>query len=539
MTRSLRDSPWRGSGGRERHAARGRPARGPGRSGVRRRNGSLGGCLTRPGHGRFPGHAAVEKRPAPMMTGPVHGGPPCRDVRHPRIDQFQLVKELPDLRQRAGVTPPEAVWAYTAFSRSVLAAFARCSGVACDMTRWLPGEAAAMRRWTNALGIIGIGDEMQDGNEQDGDRLGEVQGPGRLGDQGPGIAQVAVRVGASALRAADQQRAGMAQDNRIMIGIHDPAGRASDCAISCTLPAAGRPAPISRNWRMPRRPRGTGPRAAGNHGSAARRPRRRARFRESYRQPPGQRRNCLFRRAGHYTSVPHWEPMHQRAAPFAGILIPVGPGPVICPAHVTGFCWLSFRLVPQAFQQAGIAPQRQAALDGLDAAGPAAGGDAAEPVPLGRPAAAGRWPECAGPAAEPRLVCPCRPVAGQLAAVSLPELAPVAHGVHGLFPARPRRLPADEPELAHGQGSQGQSGRGSHAGRVQCARVRPRRAARTPYERIIVSPGSSRRPCRRPAGRSTTIPCSARRRAPGPGCFPPSHQRGTERADCRRHRELR
>jgi hypothetical protein len=65
---------------------------------------------------------------------------------------------------------------------------------------------------------------MQHGHEQDRGRAGEVQGPGRPGQDGGRVMQVRVEVVAGSFRSAGQQGAGVGQYERIVVGVDD-AGR--------------------------------------------------------------------------------------------------------------------------------------------------------------------------------------------------------------------------------------------------------------------------------------------------------------------------
>lgn len=61
------------------------------------------------------------------------------------------------------------------------------------------------------LWVIWIGDEVQDREQQHGNRFGEVECPGGPGEDGRGVAQVGVDVVTRALAGAGEQGTGMHQ----------------------------------------------------------------------------------------------------------------------------------------------------------------------------------------------------------------------------------------------------------------------------------------------------------------------------------------
>jgi hypothetical protein len=76
------------------------------------------------------------------------------------------------------------------------------------------GQVAAGRNGVHHLGyqrvrVVGVGDDVQDGEQRDRDRTAEVeQLPGPVEVRG-GVAQVGVDAGGGAVRVAGEQRAGV------------------------------------------------------------------------------------------------------------------------------------------------------------------------------------------------------------------------------------------------------------------------------------------------------------------------------------------
>jgi hypothetical protein len=63
---------------------------------------------------------------------------------------------------------------------------------------------------------------VQHGQQHHRDWLAEVQRPRRLGQDLVGVAEVGVYVGGPPLGPAGQQRAGVGQDDGIVVHVHDP-----------------------------------------------------------------------------------------------------------------------------------------------------------------------------------------------------------------------------------------------------------------------------------------------------------------------------
>lgn len=70
--------------------------------------------------------------------------------------------------------------------------------------------------------VVAVRYRVQDRDERDRDRPGEVEQPGGLVEDGLGVAQAGVDVLRGAGVAARQQRAGVGQDNRVVVGLDDP-----------------------------------------------------------------------------------------------------------------------------------------------------------------------------------------------------------------------------------------------------------------------------------------------------------------------------
>ena len=70
--------------------------------------------------------------------------------------------------------------------------------------------------------LVVVSDVMQDRDQCDRDRLGQVQGPRGFLQDLPGIAQVGVDVVGDSLGAAGEQGAGVCQHEGVVIGIDDP-----------------------------------------------------------------------------------------------------------------------------------------------------------------------------------------------------------------------------------------------------------------------------------------------------------------------------
>ena len=91
------------------------------------------------------------------------------------------------------------------------------------------GHEAARRarrhQMTDDVADLGVRDELQHGQQHDRDRLGEVQRPGRVGQDLLRVPQVGVEVVAGALRAALQERLGVRQHDGVVVDVDDPAVR--------------------------------------------------------------------------------------------------------------------------------------------------------------------------------------------------------------------------------------------------------------------------------------------------------------------------
>ena len=77
-----------------------------------------------------------------------------------------------------------------------------------------------------AVGVVGVWDEVQNGDEQKCDRLVEVEGGAQVGviEDGLGVAQIGVDVGGGAAGRGAQQSAGVGTDDRVVA-----------CRVVCTM----------------------------------------------------------------------------------------------------------------------------------------------------------------------------------------------------------------------------------------------------------------------------------------------------------------
>ncbi|KIX79764.1 hypothetical protein SF12_02540 [Streptomyces sp. MBRL 601] len=73
----------------------------------------------------------------------------------------------------------------------------------------------------DAAGLGGVGDEVEDAEQHHRDRPGQVQGAGGPGEDGPGVVGVGVQVGGGALGGPGEQRAGVAEDDRVVVDVDD------------------------------------------------------------------------------------------------------------------------------------------------------------------------------------------------------------------------------------------------------------------------------------------------------------------------------
>ena len=72
------------------------------------------------------------------------------------------------------------------------------------------------------VGLVLVLDQVQDRGQDDRDRAAEVERPDRSGQDRERLAQVGLDEVGSALGGADQQRAGVAQDDRVVVDVDDP-----------------------------------------------------------------------------------------------------------------------------------------------------------------------------------------------------------------------------------------------------------------------------------------------------------------------------
>src|SRR4029453_6609390 len=69
--------------------------------------------------------------------------------------------------------------------------------------------------------VLGVAHEVQDPDQHDGDRLGEVERLGGSLQDRPRVPQIAVDVGRPALRPAGQQLVGVGEDDGVVVNIDD------------------------------------------------------------------------------------------------------------------------------------------------------------------------------------------------------------------------------------------------------------------------------------------------------------------------------
>ena len=84
---------------------------------------------------------------------------------------------------------------------------------------------------------------MQHPEQHDGDRPAEVQDPGRLGQDRPGVAQVRVDVGGRALGAAGEQGPGVQEHDRVVVYVHDARLRRHPLGYLVRVVHRGQPGP--------------------------------------------------------------------------------------------------------------------------------------------------------------------------------------------------------------------------------------------------------------------------------------------------------
>src|SRR5256885_15422805 len=78
-----------------------------------------------------------------------------------------------------------------------------------------------------AVGIVGIGEEVRDGDEEKSDGFGQVEGGVEVGviEDGVGLAQVGVDVGGGpAVQSVGQQSSGVGEDDGVVVDVDDAGG---------------------------------------------------------------------------------------------------------------------------------------------------------------------------------------------------------------------------------------------------------------------------------------------------------------------------
>ena len=149
-----------------------------------------------------------------------HGRAPLGHPDQARLDQVEPVEELAHLRivARCGLLRHQLVQA---------AGHAGHVAVADVPSRMADHHVAARRQRAGQLadeliGLLVVLDQVQDRGQDDRGRAAEVKRPGRLGQDRERLAQIGLDKVGSALGGADQQRASMAQHDRVVVDVDDP-----------------------------------------------------------------------------------------------------------------------------------------------------------------------------------------------------------------------------------------------------------------------------------------------------------------------------
>ena len=85
------------------------------------------------------------------------------------------------------------------------------------------GRARADELGDDAVGVVGVRDQVQDRHQHDRHRLGEVERLRRPVQDRAGVAQVGVEVVGGAFRGAGEQRAGVRQHDGVVVHVDHPA----------------------------------------------------------------------------------------------------------------------------------------------------------------------------------------------------------------------------------------------------------------------------------------------------------------------------
>jgi dihydrofolate reductase/predicted enzyme related to lactoylglutathione lyase len=164
-------------------------------------------------------------------------GPPLLWLDHARVDEVEPVEEAADRRlvsqchlldAHPGVQPPDH----------------RCLLLSADVAgRVRHRQVAAC--WDgphqarhDPVGVLGVGDQLHDDEQQDGNWLAEVQRRRRGVEDGSGVAQIRLQVVHDAVTAAGEHRAGVRQHHRVVVHVHD--ARVRGDGLGDLVRAAGR-----------------------------------------------------------------------------------------------------------------------------------------------------------------------------------------------------------------------------------------------------------------------------------------------------------
>src|SRR6516164_9651235 len=168
---------------------------------------------------RFAGDHTVDRHPVGVHPVVV-GGTPFVELDDAGVDQLEPGEPGGDLR---AVAQPEPY-------RGKLVPPSLDLGQPLIRSRMHDGDVAAGwqragQRAQDAADLRGTPDVVQDVDHHDRDRLVEVEGLLRAGDDLAGVAGVRVDVAGDALWAGAQQRAGVREHHRVVVDVDDTARR--------------------------------------------------------------------------------------------------------------------------------------------------------------------------------------------------------------------------------------------------------------------------------------------------------------------------
>jgi hypothetical protein len=136
---------------------------------------------------------------------------------HPRVDQFEAVEEPRHLGLRP--VPLLLIGGPVVPARRLGHLLGLDIGGDLGQRQIAAGRHRRRQLRDEPVGIVGVPDQVHDGDEHDRHRAAEVQRPRRLPQYGAGIAQVGVDVVDRAGYVAGQERPGMEQDDGIVIDV--------------------------------------------------------------------------------------------------------------------------------------------------------------------------------------------------------------------------------------------------------------------------------------------------------------------------------